>query len=169
VNTRALRRAQRDVYSAAVTKFLRPPRRFDLLYIRDPLYFITCCAYRRRTILANDLVHTAFIGFAKGAHTDFGVAVGRYVIMPDHIHFFVSIGKDNSLGKWVGSLKQILTKSLGRRDSADPVWQRGFFDHVLRSSESYSQKWEYVRMNPVRAALVDRPNEWPFSGEIVSL
>jgi hypothetical protein len=32
-----------------------------------------------------------------------------------------------------------------------PIWQREFFDHLLRSEESYDQKWNYVRENPVRA------------------
>jgi len=54
-------------------------------------------------------------------------------------------------------------------ESEDPAWQRGFFDHVLRSEESYSQKWEYVRENPVRANLVQYPNDWPYSGEIIPI
>jgi putative transposase len=39
----------------------------------------------------------------------------------------------------------------------------------MRSSESYSQKWEYVRNNPVRAGLVAEPEAWPFQGEIAEL
>ena len=46
------------------------------------------------------------------------------------------------------------------------AWQTGFFDHVLRSGESYGEKWEYVRMNPVRAGLAARPEDWPYAGEI---
>jgi REP element-mobilizing transposase RayT len=49
------------------------------------------------------------------------------------------------------------------------VWQEEFFDHVLRSSESYSQKWDYVKENPVRAGLVRRPDEWPWQGGVESL
>ena len=49
------------------------------------------------------------------------------------------------------------------------VWQEEFFDHVLRSSESHSQKWEYVKENPVRAGLVDKSDDWPFQGKIESL
>jgi len=40
-------------------------------------------------------------------------------------------------------------------------------DHVLRSNESYSQKWNYVRENPVRAGLVKSAEDWPYQGEIV--
>ena len=46
------------------------------------------------------------------------------------------------------------------------AWQAGFFDHVLRNGESYGEKWNYVRMNPVRAGLVEQVEEWPYSGEI---
>jgi hypothetical protein len=45
--------------------------------------------------------------------------------------------------------------------------KEGFFDHVLRSDESYSQKWNYVRENPARAGLVNSAEDWPYQGEIV--
>ena len=44
-----------------------------------------------------------------------------------------------------------------------------FFDHLIRHGESYAQKWEYVRQNPVRAGLVHLADEWPWQGEIVRL
>jgi putative transposase len=50
-----------------------------------------------------------------------------------------------------------------------PHWQKTFFDHVLRSAESYTEKWHYVRENPVRAGLVKRWEDWPFRGEIFPL
>jgi len=43
----------------------------------------------------------------------------------------------------------------------------GLFDHILRNDESYTQKWEYVRENPVRAGLVPRADDWPYQGEFV--
>ena len=52
---------------------------------------------------------------------------------------------------------------------AGSVWQEEFFDHVLRSSDSYNQKWDYVKDNPVRAGLVKKSDDWPFQGEIESL
>jgi len=68
------------------------------------------------------------------------------------------------------SLKNTLSKTL-RIDgiAALPHWQKGFFDHVLRSEESYEEKWHYVRENPVRAGLVKDREEWPFWGEIFDL
>jgi hypothetical protein len=50
-----------------------------------------------------------------------------------------------------------------------PIWQPEFFDHVLRSANSYSEKWDYVRNNPVRAGLAGTAEAWPYSGEFENL
>jgi putative transposase len=114
-------------------------------------------------------VHAALIDFATRAHADFGIAVGRYVILPDHIHLFVAGPDDFNLGKWVGTLKRVLGRAIAMDRSQDPIWQRGFFDHLLRSEESYAQKWDYVRENPVRAQLVEKVEDWPYAGEFVTI
>jgi REP-associated tyrosine transposase len=49
------------------------------------------------------------------------------------------------------------------------LWQPGFFDHILRSGESYAEKWNYVRENPVRAGVVKNADDWPYQGKNVLL
>lgn len=115
-------------------------------------------------------IHDAFRAFSFRAHQERDVAVGRYVIMPDHLHLFVAFPPEGiTLSKWVQSLRTILGKELLRVGFQKPHWQEGFFDHLLRSAESYSEKWDYVRMNPVRAGLCKKPEDWPYQGEIVSI
>lgn len=150
-----------------MTKFPRTPRRLDIIFPRRPIYFVTCCSYRRRPYLANDRVHEAFGRFSKRAQDEFRIAVGQYVILPDHLHLFVCLPAGIKLSDWVGTLKRILAREVDAC-SNDPVWQRGFFDHVLRSTESYAEKWNYIRENPVRAELVKNADDWPFCGEIVN-
>ena len=41
-----------------------------------------------------------------------------------------------------------------------PVWQDESFDHVLRLEESLEEKIEHIRMNPVRAGLIQKPEEY---------
>jgi hypothetical protein len=67
------------------------------------------------------------------------------------------------------SLKNTISKTLSENGVAAPHWQKTFFDHLLRSSESYSEKWNYVRENPVRAGLVASAEDWPYVGEIFAL
>ena len=67
----------------------------------------------------------------------------------------------------MGMMKQCVEKQIVRGN--DPIWQRRFFDHVLRSDESYAEKWNYVRENPVRAGLVKSADDWPYAGEIIQI
>lgn len=120
-------------------------------------------------LLAREEIHQCFQTFCHAAE-QFDVAVGRYVLMPDHVHLFVAFPPTGiTLSKWVQSLRTVPGKELLRLGFQKPHWQEGFFDHVLRSAESYSQKWEYVRVNPVRAGLVSDPEDWPYQGEIVRI
>ena len=147
--------------------FGRRPPRLEHVFATSPLYFVTFCRHERQRFLAKDEVHTAFVVFAKRAEKASIVAVGRYVIMPDHIHLFVRGDYNFRLGPWIGALKQALARAAKLSRAKRQIWEEGFFDHVLRSEESYSQKWNYVRENPVRAGLVSSAADWPYEGEIV--
>jgi REP element-mobilizing transposase RayT len=67
----------------------RPPR-LDRVFQRydPPLYFVTFNTHRRQKLLANAQVHAALIRFAHEGEVR-GIGLGRYVIMPDHVHVFV--------------------------------------------------------------------------------
>ena len=83
-----------------------------------------------------------------------GVAVSRYVIMPNHVHLFAAFPmRGIALSVWVQSLRGVLGKQLLRAGIQKSHWHEGFFDHLLRSHESHAQKWEYMHTNPVRAQL----------------
>jgi putative transposase len=166
----------------------KPPRLERIFQRYDPpLYFVTLCTRRRRNVLANEIVHRAIIQYGERG-VERNVALGRYVIMPDHIHLFVRGGPEFQLGFWVRGLKRVVAAAVtGGREGLhgsgvsppavsdggsyirSNIWQRGFFDHVLRNSESYAEKWNYVWENPVRAGLVEKPEDWSFAGEIVEI
>jgi putative transposase len=160
-------------------KIKRTPPRLELIFARydPPLFFVTFNVHRRRRILASRTVHTGFQDYARRA-AEFQICVGRYVIMPDHVHLLVCFGRDcpRSLGEWIKGLKKCLGSALRSSgikatsragQQLRSFWQPGFHDHLLRSDESYDEKWNYVRENPVRAGLVARADDWPYAGEIV--
>jgi len=95
--------------------------------------------------------------------------IGRYVLLPDHIHLFCSPGTipPMPLGNWVKFWKGRVAKHLGCGSEA--LWQKNFWDTQLRRGESYRAKWEYVRKNPVRHQLVSRVEDWPYQGELNQL
>ena len=146
-------------------------RRLERIWLDSPIYFVTACTKNRRAALANDSTTQIFIEEWRAARERHGWAVGRYVIMPDHVHFFCRAELDaKPLSVFIQKWKQWTSKRMARElKVAGRVWQEEFFDHVLRSSESYSRKWDYVKENPVRAGLVKNSVDWPFQGEIESL
>ncbi len=154
----------------------RPPR-LKQVFQSDgwPLYFVTFNALGRQPILACDVVHDAWVAYTEKG-VGFGVGVGRYVVMPDHIHAFVRIGPEMRLKRWSAGVKRALgiaLKSAGVRpyccaeSGLKSYWQPVFFDRLLRHDDSYAQKWGYVHENPVRAGLVDCSDDWLYQGEIV--
>ena len=143
----------------------KKPRRLTQIFqsYDAPLYFVTFCTAHRKPILANDLIHAQLRQFAKQIEPR-GAAIGRYVIMPDHIHCFIRLAPELKLGTTVKLMKRSLSSAIS---APMPHWQPGFFDHLLRHDESYSEKWKYVYNNPVRAGLVEQSDNWPYQGEIV--
>jgi putative transposase len=144
-------------------------RRLDRVFVRSPTYFITACTANRRSLLATAAVHETLLRFGQEG-SRYVAWIGAYVIMPDHVHLFVATDDEKiTLSAWMKSLKNTISKVLRSTGVAPPHWQKTFFDHLLRSGESYSQKWAYVRENPVRARLVGRPEDWPYMGQIFAL
>jgi putative transposase len=144
-------------------------RRLDELLARKPIYFVTACTANRFKLLANPALHHAFRIFAeRGANA--GAWIGAYILMPDHLHLFVVVDSERiTLSTWMKALKGAVSSELRRMGGTAPLWQKGFFDHVLRSGESYSAKWNYVRQNATRAGLAPSWEQWPYLGEIFDL
>ncbi len=67
------------------------PRRLEWIYKDHPIYYLTLVAHGRQKLFANRALHDAFILFSQRG-MERGVAVGRYVLMPDHIHLFAGFG-----------------------------------------------------------------------------
>ncbi len=147
-------------------------RRLDSVWIAPPIYFVTTCVKDRRALLANDNVAAILIDELRGARERHGWRVGRFVIMPDHLHLFCTgdgSSSERPLSRFIGSFKQWTAKRIVATGVPGPIWQKQFFDHLLRSPRNYGDKWAYVRENPVRAGLAAKTEDWPYAGEIEPL
>jgi len=124
------------------------------------ILFVTVCTKDRKPVLATERVHAALIRVWPQAVQ---YRVGRYAIMPDHIHLFCSptSWEPENVKRWVSYWKRLSTIQL--RDLS-PIWQRDCWDTQLRQDLQYDEKWEYVVKNPVRKGLVNAPEQWPFQG-----
>ncbi len=145
-------------------------RRLDRIFERysPPVFLINGCVRDRAPVLANRIVADVLEQAWRDAENVHRWLIGRYVIMPDHVHFFCTPLGDarKDLGQFIENWKRWTRKGIREGGLERFAWQPEFFDHLMRSSESYASKWQYVRDNPVRAALVARAEDWPYQGEI---
>jgi REP element-mobilizing transposase RayT len=87
-------------------------------------------------------------------------AIHAVVVMPNHVHLLLTPLRDldgnlYGLVEILQGIKSASAHSLNRAlRRSGPLWQEESFDHVLRSEESFSEKMEYIRQNPVRRGLV---------------
>lgn len=134
---------------------------------RSNIIFLTVCTNKRKMILANEAVHQLIRNAWQSA--DHWI-VGRYVIMPDHIHLFCSPAKYDHLSvkRWTALWKSSTSK-VWPDPSEHPIWQIDAWGTQLRKGDSYRAKWAYVSNNPVRHKLVERAENWPHQGEMNSL
>ena len=78
------------------------------------------------------------------------VQVQKYVIMPDHIHIIIFIGqrderKRPSINQIMAAFKAGVSREIGR-----PIWQRSYYDHIIRSQSDYDEVWQYIENNPIQ-------------------
>jgi len=147
-------------------------RWLDRITVSGPVvFYLTVCVQDRRPVLVSPVAVSVLVDAWTHAEARHGWLIGRYVIMPDHAHFFASPlnGRAKDLSEFMRCWKRSTAMRVRRGSDRSFRWQREFFDHLLRSSESYAAKWEYVRQNPVRAELVADAEDWPYQGEISPL
>lgn len=124
------------------------------------LVFLTVCTSQRRRWLAQRNVQDRLLEvWADNSRW----RVGRYVLLPDHLHLFAAPTESESdFDRWVRYWKSLSRRNLPK----EYEWQEQHWDRRLRSGESYADTWEYVRSNPVRHGLASHPDEWQFQGEL---
>jgi putative transposase len=128
---------------------------------KPTIVFLTVCTKGRQRWLASEDVHDLLRSVWSAATA---WLVGRYVIMPDHLHLFAGPnGLEIPFDNWVRYWKSQFTRL---HNDPSHRWQSDHWDRRLRDGESYEDKWEYVRLNPVRHGLIDRADDWRYAGEL---
>ena len=132
--------------------------------VRDSWFFITlCCENRRQNELCRSNIARDLLDAAIFYHQQRRWALHIFLLMPDHLHMIAAFTREENMSEVIRSWKRATT----RRVRVD--WQRNYFDHRVRPDEGLQKKTDYIRQNPVRAGLVNRPEEWPHFVDYISL
>lgn len=138
---------------------------------RHPIVFLTTATHDRRSTLTCDEAHEILRRIWRCGPDIDGWVVGRYVLMPDHVHLFARATPNaKPLAGWVQGWKSLSSRRLATALNVPmPLWQKDYFDRFLRSADSYGEKWDYVVRNPVRSGLARTPEEWRWQGVLADL
>jgi putative transposase len=141
----------------------------ELLFLRhaepyDPhmerTFFITSVTAQRRTLFHHattaDLLIDVFLHYRDQGK----LQLHDLVVMPDHFHALITPAHEISLERAVQFIKGGFSFRL---KSICPVWQASFTNHRIRDEDDFARHREYIRMNPVRAGLVRKPEDYPYS------
>ena len=149
-------------------------QQFD--YSSPGAYFITFCTHNRKNTLSHIVgaIHESpeaklteygvlLDNVINNMPTHLGVMIDQYIIMPNHVHMIVLIADSEELrairesplrvrsvlSKTVGYIKMNVSKSIHNLYGEEKIWQRGFYDHIIRDRADYEKIVKYIYENPL--------------------
>jgi REP element-mobilizing transposase RayT len=142
-------------------------RTFD--YAARRIYFVTIVAAARRLIFNDKRVAQTTLNCLHELRQKLHFNLYVYCLMPDHFHALIGVGgSSRTLGAICGAFKSLSTRAYWKWYEGK-LWQRQFFDHIIRNEADFFETRDYIRLNPVRKGLVERWEEWPYTGSIDKL
>jgi putative transposase len=151
------------------TKPYHPPRnqRLDAeLYIHPyRVYFVTIRACQGRSPFVRPELNAHILNVLRSEHARLRCQVFTYCLMPDHLHYLVSPCEEVvSVLTFTNQYKGKATNESWKVGWRGRLWQPRFYEHIVRDDESLMEIARYILGNPVRKGLVQRPEDWPWSG-----
>ena len=142
------------------------------IFIKGGTYFFTAVTYQRFPIFLTESSVNLLKTCLKVTMQNHPFKVEAIVVLPDHIHTIWTLpGDDHDFStRWriikkrfslvySGDRIPIISKSLiDKREKG--IWQRRFWEHVIRDDEDLYSHLDYVHYNPVKHGLVDAPGQW---------
>ena len=127
--------------------------------------FITAVCYRRKPYLETDWQKELLLSVMREVKSSSGFATNAYVILDDHFHWIITPGKQN-FSTIMQSIKlrfvHRFKKAIDQKNNAT-LWQRRFWDHVIRNDEDLHRHMDYIHFNPVKHGYVSKPLDYKWS------
>jgi putative transposase len=129
--------------------------------------FITAVTADREPFLQTNENKQLLLDVIREVKTQHGFAMLGYAILDDHFHFLIN-PNDNDSSKLMQSIKLRFTRRFAKLNAGvekQPVslWQRRFWDHIIRDEDDFQRHLDYIHYNPVKHGIVRSANEYLFS------
>ncbi len=147
-----------------VATWRRKRNRLDREAYQGPFaFFVTATtSERQRAFVHADVVERCRLALEETA-LQRGFSLLAYCFMPDHLHLLLEGSDGTDLAAFMKAFKQ-RTSFEHKQRTGQALWQKSFFDHIIRNEQDQQEILAYIRENPVRAGLVEHFDEYPFLG-----
>jgi putative transposase len=137
-------------------------------YTGKQAYFVTQCCHDRRKYFADPARCEWLLSHLRVIATAHSFAIPAYCIMPDHLHLLADgLLPTSDFLHFIKALK-IKTSREFALGKGTPLWQKKYFDHILRPKDFMDSVAWYTWLNPVRASLARVPGIYPFAGSFTT-
>jgi putative transposase len=129
------------------------------------VFFLTLCTADKKPLFKDAEIARLIIDEMELRRKRNEIILFCFCIMPDHIHMLLSLSKGYQKGliNWVSAFKRYPARVIKRSYGVEQLWQKNFYDHVIRKDESLIKVAEYIINNPVRKGIVTEWKEYPYS------
>ena len=139
-------------------------REFD--YASSRIYFVTIVVRERKRLFVNSQFAGETIECLIRLRHRLSFNVYSYCLMPDHFHALIGPGNSGrALGEICGAFKSLTTR-ISWKWYEGKLWQRQYFDHIIRNEDDFLDCLRYIKNNPVKAELVEKAEDWPYTGRL---
>ena len=130
----------------------------------EVIFFITACA-DHGSPFADERIAQRVVASLDWLRVHRQLRIYVYCLMSDHLHLLCQLGtSDIRIGRLIGYLKSFTTNEAQNLGYQGTLWQSDFHDRVLRRLEDAFPIGRYILENPARAGIVERAEEYPWSG-----
>jgi len=129
-------------------------------------YFVTICTFNKETYFKNEKIINKILNYLKPEADRLKFLIYAYCFMPDHLHLLLIGEKESNLLNFIKCFKQ-KTGYCFKQEFKKTLWQKSFFDHVIRKEKAINDITGYIFNNPVRKGTVDDFRKYPYLGSFV--
>lgn len=128
-------------------------------------HFVTFSCHQRVPRLQDALLSDIFLECLEQTRRKYRFRVYGYVTMPEHVHLLISEPESAELSTAIQALKIAVARRAMRyqEEGEATLWQKRYYDHNVRTYESFVEKLRYIHRNPVKRGLVSKPEDWKWS------